>query len=140
MNMNQQNETQKINLEKQKNFQIQQLEFQMKKIESKYQEEKLDGQHQHNLEIQKIMDRKNHELESVKKDHRNKVKDNDELINSLERKLNKVSKQLAATQIECDRKINELTNETSHVLEMNQKDAEKKYKESFYMNEKEKSA
>ncbi len=137
--MNQQNDSQKASLEKQKNFQIQQLEFQVKKLESKFQEEKLDAQHQHNLEIQKIMDRKNHELESLKKEHRSKTKEDENHINSLERKLNQVTKQLAATQIECDRKINELANETSHVLEMNQKDNEKKFKELFYAHEKEKS-
>lgn len=54
-NLNQQNENQKNSLEKQKNFQIHQLEFQIKKQESKFQEEKLDLQHQHNLEIQKVI-------------------------------------------------------------------------------------
>ncbi len=32
------------------------------------------------------MDRKNNELEKIKKDNRNKLKDNEDLINSLERK------------------------------------------------------
>ena len=39
-----------------------------------------------NFFIKKILDRKNNELEKLKKDHRSKTKDNEELINSLERK------------------------------------------------------
>jgi len=139
MTMNQQSESQKANLEKQKNFQIQQLEFHIKKLESKFQEEKLDAQHQHNLEIQKLMDRKNQELESLKKDQRTKSKENESHISSLERKLSQMAKQLSAVQADCDRRINELTNETSHVLEMNQKDSDKKFKDLFYAHEKEKS-
>jgi len=139
MTMNQQSESQKANLEKQKNFQIQQLEFHVKKLESKFQEEKLDAQHQHNLEIQKIMDRKNQELESLKKEQRSKSKENESHISSLERKLSQMAKQLSAVQADCDRRINELTNETSHVLEMNQKDSDKKFKDLFYAHEKEKS-
>lgn len=72
------------------------------------------------------MDRKNSEQERLKKEHRHKIKNDEELINALERKLSQTAKQLSAMQIECDRKINELTNETSHILEMNQKESENK--------------
>ena len=72
------------------------------------------------------MDRKNQELEKVKKEHRSKAKDDEDLINNLERKLNQLAKQFSTTQVECDRKINDLTNETSNLLEKNQKESEKK--------------
>lgn len=72
------------------------------------------------------MDRKNQELEKVKKEHRSKAKDDEDLINNLERKLNQLAKQFSATQLECDRKINDLTNETSNLLDKNQKESEKK--------------
>lgn len=139
MNVNQQNETQRMNLEKQKNFQIHQLEFQIKRLESKFQEDKMDLQHQHNLEIQRIMDRKNHELEKVKKEHRNKVKDNEDLISNLERKVNSLAKQVAGTQMESDKRLNEITGETQKILEMHQQESDKKFKDLFYKSEKEKS-
>ena len=72
------------------------------------------------------MDRKNQELEKVKKEHRSKAKDDEDLINNLERKLNQLAKQFSTTQVECDRKINDLTNETSNLLEKNEKESEKK--------------
>jgi hypothetical protein len=46
---------------------------------------------------------------------------------------------LNATQIDCDKKINELTNETSNILYMSQKENEKKFKELFFKCEKEKA-
>ena len=139
MNLNQQSEQQRISLEKQKNFQIHQLEFQIKRLESKFQEEKMDLQHQHNLEIQKIMDRKNHELEKVKKEHRSKVKDNEDLISNLERKVNSLAKQVAATQMDSDKRLNEITTETQRILDMHQAESDKKFKDLFYKSEKEKA-
>ena len=139
MNLNQQSEQQRISLEKQKNFQIHQLEFQIKRLESKFQEDKMDLQHQHNLEIQKIMDRKNHELEKVKKEHRSKVKDNEDLISNLERKVNSLAKQVAATQMDSDKRLNEITTETQRILDMHQAESDKKFKDLFYKSEKEKA-
>ena len=139
MNLNQQSEQQRISLEKQKNFQIHQLEFHIKRLESKFQEDKMDLQHQHNLEIQKIMDRKNHELEKVKKEHRSKVKDNEDLISNLERKVNSLAKQVAATQMDSDKRLNEITTETQRILDMHQAESDKKFKDLFYKSEKEKA-
>ena len=57
-------------------------------LEAKFKEEKCNLQQMHTNEIQKIMDRKNNELENLKTNFAKKKKDYEENIHSLEKKSN----------------------------------------------------
>ena len=62
------------------------LDMKTKMMEAKFHEEKLKIQQKHDIAVQKILDRKNTEIEDVKAHYRNKVKDQEETIGKLERK------------------------------------------------------
>ena len=60
--------------------------MQFRKIEAKFQEEKLILQQKHDSAVQKILDRKNTEIEELKSHFRKKSKEYEETIHKLERK------------------------------------------------------
>lgn len=62
------------------------FDYQLRLLEAKFKEEKCNLQQMHTNEIQKILDRKNNELESIKSSFGKKKKDYEENIFSLEKK------------------------------------------------------
>lgn len=62
------------------------IDLQFRKIEAKFQEEKLVLQQKHDTAVQKILDRKNTEIEELKTHFRKKTKEYEETIHKLERK------------------------------------------------------
>lgn len=61
-------------------------EYQLKQIEAKFKEERLSIQQQHSNEIQKLLDRKNSEIESLKAGFNKKRKEYEDNIESLIKK------------------------------------------------------
>ncbi|KAG7274391.1 hypothetical protein CRUP_002833, partial [Coryphaenoides rupestris] len=62
------------------------VEMKFKVVEAKHQEEKLRMQQRHDTDVQKILDRKNGEIEELKASYRGKQKASEETIRKLERK------------------------------------------------------
>ena len=62
------------------------IDLQFRKVEAKFQEEKLLLQQKHDSADQKILDRKNTEIEELKSHFRKKSKEYEETIHKLERK------------------------------------------------------
>ncbi|XP_071430117.1 centrosomal protein of 112 kDa isoform X2 [Pithys albifrons albifrons] len=68
-------------------MQERELERKMKIAEGKFHEEKLRLQQKHDADVQKILDRKNSEIELLKSSYKQKQKEADEMIRKLERKV-----------------------------------------------------
>uniref|UniRef100_A0A8C5DHG2 DUF4485 domain-containing protein n=1 Tax=Gouania willdenowi TaxID=441366 RepID=A0A8C5DHG2_GOUWI len=65
----------------------------MKILEAKYQEEKLKMQQRHDADVEKILERKNGEMKEMKSMYQVKLKDSEEMIRKLERKVQSVLQQ-----------------------------------------------
>uniref|UniRef100_A0A667YY54 Centrosomal protein 112 n=1 Tax=Myripristis murdjan TaxID=586833 RepID=A0A667YY54_9TELE len=78
-----------------------QIEMKIKVLEAKHQEEKLKIQQRHDADVQKILDRKNGEIEELKSMHRSKQKASEETIHKLEKK---VQSMLRESQVICESK------------------------------------
>ncbi|XP_056263390.1 centrosomal protein of 112 kDa isoform X3 [Pseudoliparis swirei] len=76
-------------------------EMKIKVLESKHQEEKLKMQQRHDADVEKILDRKNGEIEETKSIHRAKQKESEEMIRKLERR---VQSALRESQVICESK------------------------------------
>ncbi|NWQ78673.1 CE112 protein, partial [Columbina picui] len=63
------------------------LDMKMKIAEGKFHEEKLQLQQKHDADVQKILDRKNDELEVMKSLYKNKLNEAEETIRKLEKKV-----------------------------------------------------
>ncbi|NXK33042.1 CE112 protein, partial [Piprites chloris] len=63
------------------------LEMKMKIAEGKFHEEKLKLQQKHDADVQKILDRKNDEIELLKSTYKKKQKEAEEVIRRLEKKV-----------------------------------------------------
>ncbi|XP_076459677.1 uncharacterized protein LOC143292894 isoform X2 [Babylonia areolata] len=79
-----------------------------KMIEAKYHEEKLRLQQKHDTAVQKILDRKNSEIEDVKSHYRSKTKELEETITKLERKVQTLVKEAGVMRETKDKQISEL--------------------------------
>ncbi|GLD66148.1 centrosomal protein of 112 kDa-like protein, partial [Lates japonicus] len=66
--------------------QSKEIEMKLKILESKHQEEKLKMQQRHDADVEKILDRKNGEIEEMKGMYRAKQKESEEMIRKLEKK------------------------------------------------------
>ncbi|XP_051244814.1 centrosomal protein of 112 kDa isoform X3 [Dicentrarchus labrax] len=76
-------------------------ETKIKVLEAKHQEEKLKMQQRHDADVEKILDRKNGEIEEMKTMYRAKQKESEELIHKLEKKAQSV---LRESQVICESK------------------------------------
>ncbi|XP_028310902.1 centrosomal protein of 112 kDa isoform X2 [Gouania willdenowi] len=74
-------------------FQTKEAEMKMKILEAKYQEEKLKMQQRHDADVEKILERKNGEMKEMKSMYQVKLKDSEEMIRKLERKVQSVLQQ-----------------------------------------------
>ncbi|KAM6966882.1 centrosomal protein of 112 kDa isoform 2-T2 [Tautogolabrus adspersus] len=76
-------------------------EMKIKVLEAKHQEEKLRMQQRHDADVEKILDRKNGEIEEMKSAYRVKQRESEELIHKLEKKVQSV---LRESQVICESK------------------------------------
>ncbi|XP_060882474.1 centrosomal protein of 112 kDa isoform X5 [Labrus mixtus] len=76
-------------------------EMKIKVLEAKHQEEKLRMQQRHDADVEKILDRKNGEIEEMKSMYRVKQRESEELIHKLEKKVQSV---LRESQVICESK------------------------------------
>nr|XP_046270515.1 centrosomal protein of 112 kDa isoform X2 [Scatophagus argus] len=76
-------------------------EMKFKVLEAKHQEEKLRMQQKHDAYVEKILDRKNGEIEEMKRMYRAKQKESEEIIHKLEKKVQSV---LRESQVICESK------------------------------------
>ncbi|XP_072098170.1 centrosomal protein of 112 kDa isoform X5 [Mobula birostris] len=63
------------------------MEMKSKMLEAKFHEEKLKLQQKHDADVQKILDRKNNEIEELKALYRNKQKEAEEISKKLEKRV-----------------------------------------------------
>ncbi|XP_039680999.1 centrosomal protein of 112 kDa isoform X2 [Perca fluviatilis] len=76
-------------------------DMKIKVLESKHQEEKLKMQQRHDADVEKILDRKNGEIEEMKSIYRAKQKESEEMTHKLEKKVQSV---LRESQVICESK------------------------------------
>ncbi|KAM6913720.1 centrosomal protein of 112 kDa [Lycodopsis pacificus] len=101
-------------------------EMKIKVLESKHQEEKLKMQQRHDADVEKILDRKNGEIEETKSIYRAKQKESAEMIRKLERRVQSV---LRESQVICESKekqIAELKNMSDQSADSLKNEWEKK--------------
>lgn len=96
------------------------IELRTKMVEAKYHEDKLKLQQQHDVAVQKILDRKNMELEEVKSHYRNKITEMEAAAKRQERKVSQLVKEVQVMKEQRDQQIAELktlaeqSGETAH--------------------------
>jgi centrosomal protein CEP112 len=98
----------------------------MRLIESKLKEEKILIQQTHNSELQKIIDRKNNEIENLKINFSKNKKDYEENISILEKKIQQLSNERFTNQEDYERQINNLKNQVVEVAEKKQFESDNK--------------
>ncbi|KAI5619074.1 centrosomal protein of 112 kDa, partial [Silurus asotus] len=86
----------------------QETEMKTKVLEAKYQEEKLKLQQRHDADVQKILHRKNGEIEELKYLHRSKQKEADEAVKALEKKVQSLLRESQVIRQSKDKQIAEL--------------------------------
>ncbi|XP_046339268.2 centrosomal protein of 112 kDa-like isoform X3 [Haliotis rufescens] len=84
------------------------IELRTKMVEAKYHEEKLKLQQRHDAAVQKILDRKNAEIEDVKSHYRGKAKDSEDTTTKLERKIQSLVKEMSMMRDMKDRQLADL--------------------------------
>ncbi|XP_051490535.1 centrosomal protein of 112 kDa isoform X2 [Apus apus] len=109
--------TPKIGLGKSSSFRDQQAQFRMyekelqikmKVAEGKFHEEKLTLQQKHDAEVQKILDRKNDEIEALKSIYKTKQNEAEEMIRKLQKKVEIVVRELQVVREAKEKQIEEL--------------------------------
>ncbi|XP_052772842.1 centrosomal protein of 112 kDa-like isoform X2 [Mya arenaria] len=83
-------------------------DMKVKMAEAKFHEEKLRMQQKHDAAVQKILDRKNAEIEDVKVQHRSKIKELEDHITKLDKKMQSLLKESQHAQETKDRQIHDL--------------------------------
>ncbi|XP_056144442.1 centrosomal protein of 112 kDa [Lampris incognitus] len=89
-------------------IQSKEIEMKVKVLEAKHQEEKLKMQQRHDADVQKILDRKNGEIDELKTLYRAKNKESDETIRRLERKVQSVLRESQVIRESKEKQIAEL--------------------------------
>jgi centrosomal protein CEP112 len=80
-------------------------------VEAKYKEEKIMMQQIHNAELQKLIDRKNNEIENLKISFSKTKKDYEDTVNNLDKKCQQLVKELCSNQEDYDRQVNHFKNQ-----------------------------
>ncbi|XP_045066643.1 centrosomal protein of 112 kDa-like [Coregonus clupeaformis] len=83
-------------------------EMKTKVLEAKHQEEKLKMQQKHDADVQKILDRKNGEIEELKTMYRAKQKESEESVRKLEKKVQSVVRESQVIRESKEKQIGEL--------------------------------
>ncbi|NXC34614.1 CE112 protein, partial [Campylorhamphus procurvoides] len=90
------------------------LDRKMKVAEGKFHEEKLKLQQKHDTDVQKILDRKNSEIEVLKSNFKRKQKEADEMIRKLERKVQTLVRESQVVRETKEQQIVELKKMCEH--------------------------
>ncbi|KAM8845578.1 centrosomal protein of 112 kDa isoform 2-T4 [Spinachia spinachia] len=101
-------------------------EMTIKLLESKHQEEKLKMQQRHDADVEKILGRKNGEIEATKSLHRAKQKESEEMILKLESKVQSVTRESQAVRESKEKQIAELKKTSDHSTDSLRNEWEKK--------------
>ncbi|KAJ7390208.1 hypothetical protein OS493_026718 [Desmophyllum pertusum] len=102
------------------------VELRTKMVEAKYHEDKLKLQQQHDVAVQKILDRKNMELEEVKSHYRNKVTEMEAAAKKTRKESLSACKETQSMKEQRDTQIAELKTLAEQSGETAQHDFEKK--------------
>ncbi|XP_051888642.1 centrosomal protein of 112 kDa isoform X3 [Pristis pectinata] len=84
------------------------IEMKTKMLEAKFHEEKLILQQKHDTDVQKILDRKNNEIEELKTLYRNKQKEAEEMNKKLEKRVQSLVRESQVIRESKDNQIAEL--------------------------------
>ncbi|KAM3920836.1 centrosomal protein of 112 kDa [Leptodactylus fuscus] len=84
------------------------MDVKIKGLEAKYHEEKLKMQQKHDADVQKILERKNNELEEMKSLYRTKQNDSEETVRKLEKKVQTLLRESQLIRETKDAQIQEL--------------------------------
>ncbi|XP_059139719.1 centrosomal protein of 112 kDa-like [Physella acuta] len=109
-----------------------------KMIEAKFHEEKLKLQQKHDAAVQKILDRKNAEIEDVKNQSKVKTKELEEMNAKLDRKVQTLMKEAEFIRQTKDKQISDLKKREEETNEMRKNDYEKRLHEVLAEFEQEK--
>ncbi|KAL9956211.1 hypothetical protein ACROYT_G037657 [Oculina patagonica] len=114
------------------------VELRTKMVEAKYHEDKLKLQQQHDVAVQKILDRKNMELEEIKSHYRNKITEMETAAKKQERKVSQLVREAQTMKEQRDTQISELKTLAEQSGETAQHDFEKKLNDKVAEFEQEK--
>ncbi|NXK62772.1 CE112 protein, partial [Sylvietta virens] len=84
------------------------LEMKMKMAEGKFHEEKLKLQQKHDADVQKILDRKNDEIDVLKSTYMKKQKESEDMIRKLEKKVQTLVRESQVVREAKEKQIEEL--------------------------------
>uniref|UniRef100_A0A9J8AY41 Centrosomal protein 112 n=1 Tax=Cyprinus carpio carpio TaxID=630221 RepID=A0A9J8AY41_CYPCA len=102
------------------------IELRTKVLEAKHQEDTLRMQQKHDAEIQKILDRKNGELDELKSVYRGKQKEADETIQKLEKRVQSLLRESQVIRQTKEKQISELKKMSDQSAEFLKNEWEKK--------------
>ncbi|XP_023585064.1 centrosomal protein of 112 kDa isoform X2 [Trichechus manatus latirostris] len=114
------------------------LDMKTKIVEAKFHEEKLKLQQKHDADVQKILDRKNHELEELKTLYKRKQNETEETIRKLEKKVQTLIRDCQVIRETKENQITELKKICEQSAESLNNDWEKKLHTAVAEMEKEK--
>ncbi|KAM6163536.1 centrosomal protein of 112 kDa [Rhynchocyon petersi] len=114
------------------------LDMKTKIVEAKFHEEKLRLQQKHDADVQKILDRKNHELEEVKSLYKQKQNETEETVRKLEKKVQTLIRDCQVIRETKENQITELKRMCEQSAESLNNDWEKKLHSAVAEMEKEK--
>lgn len=114
------------------------IQMRTKILEARFHEEKLRLQQKHDSAVQKILDRKNTEIEDLKSNYRTKAKDLEETIGKLERKIQNIGKDSQQVIETKDKQITELKRMLEESTEVRNNQFEKKMNDMIAEFEQEK--
>ncbi|XP_006886463.1 PREDICTED: centrosomal protein of 112 kDa [Elephantulus edwardii] len=114
------------------------LDMKTKLVEAKFHEEKLKLQQKHDADVQKILDRKNHELEELKSLYKQKQNETEETIRKLEKKVQTLIRDCQVIRETKENQITELKRMCEQSAESLNNDWEKKLHSAVAEMEKEK--
>ncbi|XP_075418238.1 centrosomal protein of 112 kDa isoform X2 [Tenrec ecaudatus] len=114
------------------------LDMKTKIVEAKFHEEKLKLQQKHDADVQKILDRKNHELEEMKTLYKTKQNETEETIRKLEKKVQTLIRDCQVIRETKENQISELKKICEQSAESLNNDWEKKLHGAVADMEKEK--
>ncbi|KAL4657916.1 centrosomal protein of 112 kDa isoform X1 [Arapaima gigas] len=113
-------------------------EIKVKVLEARHQEEKLKMQQKHDMDVQKILDRKNGEIEQLKTMYRKKQKDSEENIHKLEKKVQSLVRESQVVRQSKDKQIEELKKMSEQSVDSLRNEWEKKLHATVAQMEQEK--
>ncbi|XP_071162463.1 centrosomal protein of 112 kDa-like isoform X4 [Mytilus edulis] len=102
------------------------IQMKTKMLEARFHEEKLKLQQRHDVAVQKILDRKNTEIEELKANYRAKAKELEDTITKLERKIQSVVRDSQNVRETKDKQIAELRKMVEDTTEKRKSDFERK--------------